>query len=95
VVRHVHSAVQASPDFDDSSGSYPVQQKVTSATTVSRDVERAKTPHDLVPGFGPTNLGDRWRVRQSRERASPDSAGTDLQAYLNDLSEKVISRTAE
>jgi hypothetical protein len=57
VGRHVHSAVQYSPDFDDSSGSYPVQQKVTSATTVSRDVERAKTPHDLVPGFGPTNLG--------------------------------------
>ena len=57
VALHVHSVVQDSPDFDHPSGSYPVQKKVTSATTMSRDVERTKTLHDLVPGFGPTNLG--------------------------------------
>jgi hypothetical protein len=56
VALHVHSVVQDSPDFDDPSGTYPVQKEVKSATTVSRDVERAKTPHDLVSGFGPTNL---------------------------------------
>jgi hypothetical protein len=57
VALDVHSVVQDPTDFDNSSGSCPVQKKVTSAMAVPRDVERTKTLHDLVPGLGPGNLG--------------------------------------
>lgn len=53
----IHAVVQDAPDFDDSSGSYPVQEKVTSATTMSSDVERAEAPHDLVSGLGSGDIG--------------------------------------
>jgi hypothetical protein len=75
VALHVHSVVQDSPDFDDPSGSYPVQEKVTSATTVSRNMERAKTPHDLVPGFGPTNLGTNCEFANRANERVPIASG--------------------
>ena len=36
---------------------HPVHQEVTSAPTVSRNVDRAKTWHDLISGFGARNIG--------------------------------------
>jgi hypothetical protein len=48
VAPKVHSVVQNAYELDRAACCYPVHQEVTSATTVSRNVERAKTRHDLV-----------------------------------------------
>lgn len=52
----VDSVVQDADNFDRRFGSNPVHQEVTSATSVSCDVERVKTLHDLVSGPGPRNV---------------------------------------
>jgi hypothetical protein len=57
VAPQVHAVVQDAPNFDDHSWSYPVQKEVTSATTISRDVERAEALHDLVSGLRASNVG--------------------------------------
>jgi hypothetical protein len=36
---------------------HPVHQDVTSVPTVSRNVDRAKTWHDLISSFGARNIG--------------------------------------
>ena len=53
----IHSLVQDLYDFDRHSWGHPVHQEVTSAPTVSRNVDRAKTWHDLISGFGARNIG--------------------------------------
>jgi hypothetical protein len=57
VTLKVHSLVQDSYDFDRHSRGDPVHQEVTSAPTMPRDVERAKTRHDFPSGFGARNVG--------------------------------------
>ena len=52
----IHSLVQDSYDFDRHSWSHPVHQEVTSATTLSRNVERAKTCNDLIPSLGACDI---------------------------------------
>lgn len=67
--RKVHSVVQDADNLDGRFGCNSVHQEVTSATSVSRDVERVKTPHDLVAGPRPRNVrtvrkfGDRLNER--------------------------------
>lgn len=69
VALKLHSVVQDADNLDRRLGCNPVHQDVTSATSVSRDVERAKTPHDLVSAPGPRNVrtvrkfGDRLNER--------------------------------
>ncbi|MGY4504818.1 hypothetical protein ACVWYH_008775 [Bradyrhizobium sp. GM24.11] len=69
VALKVHSVVQNANNFDGRFGCNPVHQEVTSAPSVSRDVERAQTPHDLVAGPGSRNVrtvrefGDRLNER--------------------------------
>lgn len=53
----VHSVVQDSYDFDRCFWSHPVHQEVASAPTVSCNVDRAKTWHDLISSFGARNIG--------------------------------------
>jgi hypothetical protein len=53
----VHTIVRDAPDFDNPSRSYPVQEKVTSATAMSRTVQNAEAPHDLVSGLGSSDIG--------------------------------------
>jgi hypothetical protein len=74
VTLKVHRVVQDADDFDRPFFCYPVHQEVTSATTVSRDVERAETRHDLVSGLGPHNIGtfDKFADRLN-ERVPIDS----------------------
>ncbi len=52
----VHS-VQDSYDFDRCFWGHPVHQEVTSAPTVSRNVDRAQTWLDLISSFGARNIG--------------------------------------
>jgi hypothetical protein len=77
VALQVHTIVQDAPDFDDPSRSYPVQEKVTSATTMSRNVQNAEAPHDLVSGLGSSDIGtvgklaDRLNKRVAIETGLP------------------------
>jgi hypothetical protein len=57
VALQVHTIVRDAPDFDNPSWSYPVQEKVTSATAMSRNVQNAEAPHDLVSGLGSSDIG--------------------------------------
>jgi hypothetical protein len=57
VALQFHTVVQDAPDLDDPSRGYPVQEKVTSATTMSRNVQSAEAPHDLVSGLGSSDIG--------------------------------------
>lgn len=56
VALKVHAVVQDTDDLDRPFGCNLVHQEVTSATSMSCDVERAKAPHDLVAGPGPRNV---------------------------------------
>jgi hypothetical protein len=77
VALQVHTVVQDAPDFDDPSRSHPVQEKVTSATTMSSNVECAEAPHDLVSGLGSSDIGtagkfaDRLNKRVAIETGLP------------------------
>jgi hypothetical protein len=53
----VHSVVQDSHDFDRCFWDHPVHQEVTSAPTVSCNVDRAKTQHDLISSFAARDIG--------------------------------------
>ena len=53
----IHCVVQDADDFDRRLGRYPVHEEVTSATSVSRNVERAQTRHDLISGLGAHDVG--------------------------------------
>jgi hypothetical protein len=53
----VHSVVEDPHDFDRAVWRCPIHQEVTSATTPSRNVERAKTCDDLIPGLGTYDIG--------------------------------------
>lgn len=53
----VHSVVEDAHDIDRASWGDAVHQEVPSTPTVSRNVQRAKTRHDLVSGFGAHNIG--------------------------------------
>lgn len=57
VALKVHSFVEDAYNLDRSLWCAPVHQEVTSATTVSRNVERAKTRHDLVASFRARKIG--------------------------------------
>jgi len=57
VTLKIHSIVQYPHDLDRCFWSYPIHQEVTSAPPVSRHVDRAKTWHDLISGFGARNIG--------------------------------------
>jgi hypothetical protein len=57
VTLRVHSVVQYPHDFDRRVCGRPVHQNVTSALPLSRDVDRPKTRHDLISGFGTQNIG--------------------------------------
>jgi hypothetical protein len=57
VTLKVHPVVQYSYDFDRCFWRHPVHQEVTSAPTVPRNVDRAKTWHDLISSFGARNIG--------------------------------------
>jgi hypothetical protein len=56
VTLKVRSVVQDSYDFDRCFWRHPVHQEVTSAP-VPRNVDRAKTWHDLISSFGARNIG--------------------------------------
>jgi hypothetical protein len=91
--------VQDAPDFDDPSWSCPVQKEVTSATTVSRNMERAETLHDLVSGLGPSNVrtvaefADRLHERVPVESGL---AGAEiLRGPFEDICEINLCRSAE
>ena len=53
----VHSVVQDSHDFDRCFWGHPVHQEVTTALTVSCNVDGAKTWRDLISRFGTRNIG--------------------------------------
>ncbi len=53
----VHSVVQDSHDFDRCFWGHPVHQEVTTAPTVSGNVDRAKTWHDFISSFAARNIG--------------------------------------
>ena len=53
----VHSIVEDTHDFDRALRCDPVHQEMASATAAPRNVERAKTRHDLVSGLGACNIG--------------------------------------
>jgi len=57
VMLKVHSVVQDSHDFDRCFWGHPVHQEVTSASTVSCNVDRAETWRDLVSSLGARNIG--------------------------------------
>jgi hypothetical protein len=57
VTLNVHSVVEDAYYFDRASWGDSVHQEVASTTTVSRNMQRAKTRHDLVPGPGSYNIG--------------------------------------
>jgi hypothetical protein len=57
VAPKVHSVVEDPHDFDRAVWRCPIHQEVTSAATRSRNVERAKTYDDLIPGFGANDIG--------------------------------------
>jgi hypothetical protein len=77
VALQIHTVVQDAPDFDDPSRSYPVQEKVASATAMSSNVECAETSHDLVSCLGPSDIGtvdkfaDRLNKRVAIETGLP------------------------
>jgi hypothetical protein len=55
VALNVHSVVEDAYDFDRASWSDSVHQEVAATTTVPRNMQRTKTPHDL-PGPGSHNI---------------------------------------
>jgi hypothetical protein len=57
VTLKVHSVVQDSYDFDRCFWGHPVHEEVTSAPTVSCNVDRAKTRHDLISSFVARDIG--------------------------------------
>jgi hypothetical protein len=57
VALKVHSVVEDPHDFDRAVWRCPVHQEVTSAKAPSRNVERAKACHDLVPSLGAYDVG--------------------------------------
>jgi hypothetical protein len=57
VTPKIHSVVQDPYNFDRCFGGHPVHQEVTSAPTLSRHMDCAKTWHDLISGFGTRNIG--------------------------------------
>ncbi len=66
----VHSVVQYSHDFDRCFWRHPVHQEVTSTPAVSRNVERAKTWHDLITGFRAQNF---WAIGKFANRLNKRS----------------------
>jgi hypothetical protein len=99
VAPEVHSVVQDAHDFDDPSWSYPVQKQVTSATTVSRNMERAEALHDLVSCLGPSHVGtvaefaDRLNERVPVE--SGLAAAEILSGPIEDICEISLGRSTE
>jgi hypothetical protein len=57
VAPKVHSVVQDTDDFDRPFFCYPVHQEMTSTTSMSRNVKRAETRHDLVSGVRARDIG--------------------------------------
>jgi hypothetical protein len=57
VTLKVHSVVEDAYDFDRTSLADPVHQEVASTTTVSRNMQCAKTRHDLVSSPRANNIG--------------------------------------
>ena len=53
----IHSLMESAYDFDRALWSCPVHQEMPSATTVSRNMERAKARQDLISGFGARDIG--------------------------------------
>jgi hypothetical protein len=73
--------MQDTDDFDRPSGCRPVHQEVTSATSVSRDVQRAQTRHDLIAGLRIRGVGTFGKFRDRLDqRVSINSrlSGTEI-----------------
>jgi len=91
--------VEDAPDFDDSSWSYPVQKEVTSASTVSRNVESAEAPRDLVSGLGPGNVGTVGKFADRPNQCVPIESGLPrakiLSGPFEDIGKIELRRSAE
>jgi hypothetical protein len=60
--------------FDRAPWRDPVNEEVAAATTASRNVERAKTRHDLVSGLGACNIGAVGKLANSPNERFPVDA---------------------
>jgi hypothetical protein len=99
VAPKVHSVVEDTHDFDCAVWRCPIHQEVTSATTPSRDVERAKTCDDLIPGLAAYDIGavDEFTNRLN-ERVPIDarlSSGKILGSPFEDVGEVNFCGSAE
>jgi hypothetical protein len=79
--------VEDAQNFDAALCHGPVHQKVASAATVSRDVERTKTRHDLVSGLGAWDIGTVGKLANRLNKRVP------IDACL--LRAKILSRPFE
>jgi hypothetical protein len=70
----VHSVVEDAHDFDRALWRGPVHQEVTSATTVSRNVERTKTWHDLVSSLRAHDIGTVGKFANRLDKRVPIDA---------------------
>ena len=61
----IYPFVEDTHDFDHAVWCCPIHQEVTSAAPPPRNVERAKTCHDLVPGLGAYDI---WAVGEFTDR---------------------------
>jgi len=99
VALQVHIVVQDASDFDEPSWSYPVQEEVTSATTMSRNVERAEARHDLVSDLGPGNVGTVGKLADRLNKRIPIESGLPRAEILSrpfeDICEIELCRSAE
>jgi hypothetical protein len=71
VAPEVHSVVEDSHDFDRAFWRDPVHQEVASPTTAPRNVERAKTRDDLVPGPGARYIGTAGKLANRLNKGVP------------------------
>ena len=70
----IHSVVQDAHDFDHAFWRYAIHQEVTSATTVSHNVEATKTWYDVVSSFGAGGIGTVGKLTHClNERLSIDT----------------------
>jgi hypothetical protein len=66
-----HSIVQDTSDFDRSLCRYPIHKEVPSAPAMSSNVEGTEASRDLVPGFGPGNVGTVGKLADRQKQRVP------------------------
>ena len=95
----IHAVMQDACDFDHSVSDNPVQEEVTSATTMSRNVERAEARHDLVSDLGPGNVGTVGKLADRLNKRVPIESGLPRAEILSrpfeDICEIELCRSAE